>query len=77
MQSGGLNSSQKSISEYDNPSVNASMNSRNKTILYNEQGFNKLFNNSPSGNSIYFDPTKSRVILADGSNLNHPNKDSV
>jgi hypothetical protein len=26
-------------------------------------------------NSIYFDPTKSRVILGEGSNLNYLNKD--
>jgi hypothetical protein len=42
-------------------------------MLYNEKGFNKLFNNSPSVNSIYFDPTKSRVILRDGSNLKNKN----
>ena len=44
-------------------------------MLNNNQGLNQLFNTSPSANSIYFDPTKSRIILGDGSNLNNLNKD--
>ena len=48
--------------------------SRNKKKLFNEQSFNKLFKESPSANSIYFDSTKSRLILGDTVNLNNLNK---